>query len=84
MPQWPQWWNWELELSPHLLKHMIDRRFNEVDLRAMLAEASDYHQDEEVGRWVIETIHDGSDWEVIVEPSESERVLIVVTAYAVG
>ena len=22
---WPDWWDWELELSPHLLKRMTDR-----------------------------------------------------------
>ena len=34
--RWPEWWNWELELSPHLLKRMVDRRFTEVDVRRML------------------------------------------------
>ncbi len=37
---WPEWWDWELELSPHLLKRMEDRQFNEVDLRTMLHRAS--------------------------------------------
>ena len=36
---WPDWWDWELELTPHLLKRMIDREFSEVDLRIMLANA---------------------------------------------
>ncbi len=35
-PRWPEWWDWELELSPHLLKRMADRGFSELDLRAML------------------------------------------------
>lgn len=34
--QWPFWWDWELELSPHVLKRMLDRRFNESELRTML------------------------------------------------
>jgi hypothetical protein len=37
-PEWPGWWDWELELSPHLLKRMTDRRFTEIDLRRMLNE----------------------------------------------
>jgi hypothetical protein len=35
-PECPDWWDWELELSPHLLKRMTDRRFTEIDLRRML------------------------------------------------
>ncbi len=37
--QWPEWWDWELELCPHLLKRMMDRQFNEIDLRKMLNHA---------------------------------------------
>ena len=37
--EWPDWWNFELELSSHLLKRMVDRDFTEVDLRAMLDRA---------------------------------------------
>ena len=29
---WPPWWKWELELSFHILKRMVDREFTEVDL----------------------------------------------------
>jgi hypothetical protein len=43
-PEWPGWWDWELELSPHLLKRMTDRRFTEIDLRRMLERASGYCQ----------------------------------------
>ena len=35
----PAWWNWELELTLHVLKRMEDRDFNEVDLRMMLEHA---------------------------------------------
>jgi len=37
---WPPWWEWELEFSPHLLKRMEDRRFNELELRRMFERAS--------------------------------------------
>ena len=33
---WPDWWDWEIEFTPHLLKRMEDRNFNEIDLREML------------------------------------------------
>ena len=37
--EWPDWWEWELELSPHLEKRMVDRDFTELDLRTMLENA---------------------------------------------
>ena len=81
--RWPEWWDWELELIPHLLKRMEDRRFSEVDLRSMLSRASSYHRDVVPGRWVIEARHRRRRWEVIVEPDRIARVLVVVTAYPV-
>lgn len=83
MVTWPDWWSWELELSPHLFKRMVDRRFNEADLRLMLEDATGYHVDVEEGRWVIETSHAGRVWEVIVEPLLDETILLVVTAYPI-
>jgi len=38
--RWPAWWVWELELTPHVLKRMVDREFTELDLRQMLEDAS--------------------------------------------
>ena len=32
----PEWWDFELELSPHLEDRMIDRGFSEADLRLMI------------------------------------------------
>lgn len=80
---WPEWWDWELELSPHLLKRMTDRRFTEVDLRRMLERASGYRENVVEGRWIIETRRRGSAWEVIVEPDRERQLLVVVTAYSV-
>jgi hypothetical protein len=84
MVQWPEWWSWELELSAHLLKRMIDRQFNEADLRSMMQDARSYREAVEPGRWVIETQWSSEPWEVIVEPCEVEKVLVVVTAYRMG
>lgn len=81
MTEWPEWWDWELELSPHLLKRMLDRDFSEVGLRAMMEHASGFREDDEPGRWVVETKHDSESWEVIVEPDWSDGLLVVITAY---
>ncbi len=78
--EWPEWWEWELELTPHLLKRMSDRQFNESDLRTMLAEASDYEPEPDA-RFLVHTRHEERDWAVIVEPDETDRVLLVITAY---
>ena len=84
-PGWPDWWKWELDCSnPHLSKRMRDRSFGETDLRDMLERATSFRADFMPGRWVVETTHLARKWEVIVEPDGAARVLIVVTAFAVG
>jgi hypothetical protein len=65
---WPRWWDWELELSPHLFKRTADRRFAEVDLRSMLDSARAYRRAPMAGRWVIEARLRSRSWEVVVEP----------------
>jgi hypothetical protein len=79
----PDWWNFELELSPHVEERMIDRGFTEVDLRLMVEAAGGVRPAATNGRWILETVHDGDAWEVIVEPDERDRVIIVITAYRV-
>jgi hypothetical protein len=76
-------WDWELGLSSHLLKRMVDRQFSEIDLRRMLERASDLRRDVVEGRWVVETRHQKHPWEVIVEPEPEAELLVVVTAYPV-
>lgn len=83
MTAWPSWWDWELEFTPHLLKRMIDRQFNEADLRLMMDEATNYRKNHEEGRYAVESRHDNRPWEVIVEPLLDEQVLLVITAYSV-
>ena len=53
------------------------------ELRRMLEHAAGYKVDVVHGRWVIETRHARKDWEVIVEPDNVQRLLVVVTAYPV-
>ncbi len=77
----PQWWEWELEISPHLVKRMIDRSFSELDLRTMLERPKDRRPDTVDGRWVIATTHRRQRWEVVVEPDFRAKRLVVITAY---
>ncbi|NOY27471.1 MAG: hypothetical protein GXP62_16520 [Oligoflexia bacterium] len=78
---WPAWWDWDLELTSHLLKRMVDRGFNEVALRAMLDAATEFREDLVEDRWVIEVRHRKRSWEVIVEPDVELKLLVVITAY---
>jgi hypothetical protein len=80
----PDWWDWELELTPHLEKRMEDRDFTELDLRSMLQRARSHHPDHVEGRYVIPATHRGRMWRVIVEPDESDSLLVVITCYPVG
>jgi hypothetical protein len=79
--EWPPWWTWEIECTPHLEKRMEDRDFTEIHLRAMLEQASDYRPNHIEGRWMILTRHNGRQWAIIVEPDHDARLLVVVTAY---
>jgi Domain of unknown function (DUF4258) len=81
--QWPEWWDWELELTPHLEKRMEDRDFTEIDLREMLQCPDGYRPGVIEGRWVIETRHHRASWEVIVEPDFEAKLRVVITAYPV-
>jgi hypothetical protein len=79
----PDWWSFELELSPHVEERMIDRGFSEVDLRLMFEMTTAIRRGVAKGRWILETAHDGDAWEVVVEPDEHDRVIVVITAYRV-
>jgi len=60
---------------------MEDRSFTELDLRAMLETAVGYRKDVAPGRWIIEARRGRKPWAVVVEPDESLKVLVVITAY---
>lgn len=81
MPTWPDWWEWDLELSSHLLKRMVDRDFTEIDVRRMLIVANVLGPDIVPGRWVVASRHRRRAWEVTVEPDAARQVFVVVTAY---
>ena len=80
---WPRWWEWELEITPHIEKRMEQRDFTEVELREMMGRTQGYRPDIFEGRWIIETQHRQQDWEIVVEPDPEEELLVVVTAYPV-
>jgi hypothetical protein len=82
-PNWPHWWDWDLEFSTHLLKRMLDRDFNEIDVRHMFSVATGTRPDLVDGRWVVTTRLHRSPWEVIVEPDRDSQLLLVLTAYPV-
>lgn len=78
----PDWWDWELDLTPHLEKRMEDRDFTEVDLRQMLQDARSYQEDAVEGRFIVVCPFRRNRWHVIVEPDRQEQLLVVITAYA--
>jgi len=63
---------------------MLDRQFNETDLREMLNDAENFRPDSLPGRWIIQTRYKDEPWEVVVEPDESAELLVVVTAFRVS
>ena len=58
----PEWWDWELELTPHVEKRMEDRTFTEVDLRLMLERATAFRHDVVDDRFVVETRFRADPW----------------------
>jgi len=84
VPDWPEWWEWELDLSVHHLHRRMRRRsFNEVELRDMMHRATGFRPSHETGRWLIDTTFEGADWRVVVEPEERRKRLVVITAFEV-
>jgi hypothetical protein len=79
----PEWWDFELELSPHPEDRMIDRGFSAADLRLMIEVAQALGVGKTPGRWIVRTSYLGDAWEVVVEPDELDRVIVVITAYKV-
>jgi hypothetical protein len=78
---WPEWWEWEIEVSTHVELRMEQRDFTEIELRRMLDVATGFDPDVLDGRWAIRTKHRRRPWEVIVEPDTLRRILAVITAY---
>jgi len=77
----PLWWDWELEITSHIEKRMIQRGFNEIELRTMIQNAHKLISDKLQHRWCIQTHHKGRKWEVIIEPDFDDMCITVITAY---
>jgi hypothetical protein len=80
----PDWWDWELELTPHVEKRMEERGLTEVELRALLQDATLLVPDVVEARWVATGKRGSETWEIILEPDLDDHVVVVVTAYRVG
>jgi len=80
---WPIWWDWELEISPHVEKRMEERNFTEIDLRDMMQRAQACDPGEIEGRYVIQTRLQQHNWKIIVEPDEIDHLLVVITAFPI-
>ena len=81
MAEWPAWWHWDLEVSPHAFKRMAERDFTELDLRRMLDVAQTLDSDIVPGRWRILTRLRRRPWEIIVEPDAETQHVVIITAY---
>jgi hypothetical protein len=77
----PSWWDWDLELSVHVELRMLERGVTEVELRTMFERARGLRESHVEGRFVVETRHEGSEWEVVVEPDFDLECIAVVTVY---
>jgi hypothetical protein len=62
---------------------MLQRNFNEIDLRTLLFSAQNYEADIEEGRFKIKSGLKGNRWEIIVEPDYFDKLLVVITAYPI-
>ena len=62
---------------------MEDRDFNETDLHGIFQRSKTFKKDIIEGRWVISTQHRQHAWEIIVEPDDIDKLLVIVTAYPV-
>lgn len=79
----PPWLDWELHFTEHVKRRMIDRGFNDVDLRVMLEDPDGLARGGVPGRWILLARLRGRDWRVVVEPSWDKVRLDVITAWAV-
>jgi hypothetical protein len=84
MPTFPEWWSWDLSFTGHAELRMEQRGVTEVEVRAMLEQATGFEASVVDGRFMIQTLRGHSAWVAIVEPDAEARVLVVVTVYEVS
>ena len=81
--QRPKWWDWDLEISPHLLIRSEQRHFDEVDLRTMIEDAVSMEPELLPDRWRIETKWRRRAWRIVVDVDDHRKRVRVVTAFPV-
>ena len=77
----PEWWEWDLAFIPHVESRMEERRFSEIDVRAMLADAFAITPARRPGRYLVSTRFQGRGWTTVLEPDPQDQLVFVVTAY---
>ena len=84
MPTFPAWWNWDLSFTSHVELRMEQRGVTEVEVRAMLEQATAFEPNVVEGRFMIHVRRSQVPWMVIVEPDADAKLLVVVTVYEVS
>ncbi len=59
---------------------MLDRRFNETDLREILTHVEELQEPSAEGRFLAVGRLNRQRWHVVLEPQLSERIVTVITA----
>jgi hypothetical protein len=78
----PDWWDWELELTPHSEERLEERGLTEIELRTMLGNPPrSIERDPEPGRHRIFTSHRRRSWIVVVEPDIDSEVLVIISVF---
>jgi uncharacterized protein DUF4258 len=77
---WPDWWEWEIEISSHCRKRMAERHFNEAELRSILEDAADL-KEQAHGTFIVVSTRANVRWEVIVVPDFDQRKIVVISGY---
>jgi len=63
---------------------MEQRGFSEVELRAMVADATEVLPARHPGRWRLSTHLGPARWVVVVEPDPDDQIVYVITAFPQG
>ena len=61
---------------------MEERGFSEVELRAMLEDATSLSPARRKGRWLADTHFRGRPWVVVLEPDVADQITYVITAFS--
>src|SRR5262249_33584121 len=77
----PWWWHWEIELSPHVERRMVERDVTDVELRAMLERAVAITPSDVGGPYVVHTKHRRRACRIVLEPDDAAECVVVVTVY---